>query len=72
MMTCGRQGRIALMRLTLDTQSVPLYTSPQKPVTRELNHMALHEKDRIKEYLLDDVYASTDLSVKMPKYRFSA
>jgi glutamate decarboxylase len=32
--------------------------------------MALHEKDKIKDSLLDDVYASSDLSVVMPKYKF--
>ncbi len=34
--------------------------------------MAIHEKDTIKEQLLDDVYASSDLSVSMPKYKFPA
>ncbi|PQO47614.1 glutamate decarboxylase [Blastopirellula marina] len=32
--------------------------------------MALHEKDDRREELDDDVYASTDLAVSMPKYRF--
>jgi len=32
--------------------------------------MALHEKDKIRDNLLDDVYASQDLSVRMPKYKF--
>ncbi|MCB2188953.1 MAG: glutamate decarboxylase [Deltaproteobacteria bacterium] len=32
--------------------------------------MALHEKDKIRDSMLDDVYASSDLSVSMPKYRF--
>jgi glutamate decarboxylase len=32
--------------------------------------MALHQKDTVRENSLDDVYASTDLSVRMPKYRF--
>ncbi|MEA3487268.1 MAG: glutamate decarboxylase [Thermodesulfobacteriota bacterium] len=31
--------------------------------------MALHEKDMVRANLLDDVYASTDLSVRMPKYK---
>jgi len=31
--------------------------------------MAIHAKDDIREALLDDVYASADLSVAMPKYR---
>jgi glutamate decarboxylase len=31
--------------------------------------MAIHAKDDIREDLLDDVYASADLSVAMPKYR---
>jgi len=31
--------------------------------------MALHEKDKVREKLLDDVYASSDLSVVMPKYK---
>jgi len=31
--------------------------------------MALHEKDKIKDNLLDDVYAASDLSVVMPKYK---
>ena len=31
--------------------------------------MALHEKNKIREDLLDDVYASSDLSVVMPKYK---
>lgn len=34
--------------------------------------MALHEKDTVREQLLDDVFASSDLSVKMPKYKFPA
>jgi len=32
--------------------------------------MVLHEKDSIRDSLEDDVYASVDLSVSMPKYRF--
>ena len=31
--------------------------------------MALHEKNKVKDNLLDDVYASSDLSVAMPKYK---
>ncbi len=31
--------------------------------------MPLHQKDTIRERLLDDVYASADLSVVMPKYK---
>ena len=32
--------------------------------------MALHEKNKIKDSLLDDVFASADLSIKLPKYKF--
>ena len=32
--------------------------------------MALHSKDDVREDLLDDIYASADLSVSMPKYKF--
>lgn len=32
--------------------------------------MALHEKDKIKDRISDNVYASSDLSVVMPKYTF--
>jgi len=32
--------------------------------------MPLHDKDSIRDNLEDDVYASVDLSVSMPKYRF--
>ena len=32
--------------------------------------MPLHDKDSIRDSLEDDVYASVDLSVSMPKYRF--
>ncbi|TWT58823.1 Glutamate decarboxylase beta [Thalassoglobus neptunius] len=32
--------------------------------------MSLHEKDTIRENLDDDVYASIDLTVSMPKYQF--
>ena len=32
--------------------------------------MALHAKDSIRHLLEDEVYASVDLSVSMPKYRF--
>ena len=32
--------------------------------------MALNEKDSVRDNLEDDVYASVDLSVSMPKYRF--
>ncbi|AZV95228.1 glutamate decarboxylase [Kerstersia gyiorum] len=34
--------------------------------------MPLHDKNAVRETLLDDVYASTDLSVSMPKYKFPA
>lgn len=32
--------------------------------------MALHEKNSVRDNLLDDIYASSDLSVKLPKYKF--
>ncbi len=32
--------------------------------------MALHSKDDVRAGLLDDIYASADLSVSLPKYRF--
>ncbi len=32
--------------------------------------MVLHEKDTVRDDLEDDIYASVDLSVSMPKYRF--
>lgn len=32
--------------------------------------MAIHEKDSVREQLLDDVYAASDLSISMPKYKF--
>jgi len=32
--------------------------------------MALHQKDTVRDDLLDDVYASDDLSTGLPKYRF--
>jgi glutamate decarboxylase len=32
--------------------------------------MALHEKDSIRDKLDDDIYASADLSISMPKYTF--
>ena len=32
--------------------------------------MPLHERESVRESLGDDVYASVDLSVSMPKYRF--
>ena len=32
--------------------------------------MALHEKEKVRDNLFDDVFASSDLSVKMPKYKF--
>ncbi len=32
--------------------------------------MTLHEKNKVRENLADDVYASVDLSVGVPKYRF--
>ena len=32
--------------------------------------MALHEKNTIRKQLLDDLFAASDLSVSMPKYRF--
>ena len=31
--------------------------------------MPLHDKDSVRASLLDDVYASADLSVSMPKYK---
>jgi len=32
--------------------------------------MALHEKEKVRNNLLDDIYASQDLSIRMPKYKF--
>ena len=32
--------------------------------------MALHQKNSIRDNLLDDVYASTDLGIQVPKYQF--
>ncbi|MFG0335955.1 MAG: glutamate decarboxylase [Maioricimonas sp. JB049] len=32
--------------------------------------MGLHERDLIRDQLDDDIYSSSDLSVRMPKYRF--
>ena len=32
--------------------------------------MGLHHKDTVRDQLLDDVFASSDLSVRLPKYRF--
>ena len=32
--------------------------------------MALHEKNKVRDSLLDDVYSSQDLSIRMPKYKF--
>lgn len=32
--------------------------------------MPLHDKDSIRDELVDEIYASTDLSVSMPKYQF--
>jgi glutamate decarboxylase len=32
--------------------------------------MPLHEKDSVRDLMEDDVYASVDLSVSMPKYKF--
>ena len=32
--------------------------------------MALHEKNNVRDNILDDIYASRDLSVRMPKYKF--
>jgi len=34
--------------------------------------MPLHHKDTIRENLLDDIFASSDLSISMPKYRIPA
>ncbi len=31
--------------------------------------MALHEKDTVRAALLDDIYASTDMSIRLPKYK---
>ena len=32
--------------------------------------MALHERNTVRDNFLDDIYASTDLLVRMPKYKF--
>ncbi len=32
--------------------------------------MSLHEKNTVRNNLLDDIYASSDLSVRLPKYKF--
>ena len=34
--------------------------------------MPVHQKDTVRDDLLDDVYASADLSVSLPKYKFPA
>ncbi len=34
--------------------------------------MALHERDAIRDSMMDDIFASTDLSVRLPKYTFPA
>ena len=34
--------------------------------------MALHEKDKVRDALLDDVYASQDLAERLPKYQLPA
>lgn len=34
--------------------------------------MALHEKDSVRQELLDDIYAASDLEQTLPKYRFPA
>jgi glutamate decarboxylase len=34
--------------------------------------MPLHDRDSVREPLEDEVYASTDLSVALPKYKFPA
>ena len=32
--------------------------------------MALHERDSVRDNLLDDLYASSELSARIPKYKF--
>ena len=32
--------------------------------------MALHKREDIRDELMDDIYASTDLSVTFPKFKF--
>ena len=32
--------------------------------------MALHDKNSIRHRIEDEIYASTDLSVRLPKYKF--
>ena len=34
--------------------------------------MPLHDKEAVRDSFADDVYASADLSVSMPKYKISA
>ena len=34
--------------------------------------MPLHERDKVRENLLDDIYASSDIGMSMPKYQFPA
>jgi glutamate decarboxylase len=34
--------------------------------------MPLHNKDSVRDVIEDETYASVDLSVSMPKYRFPA
>ncbi len=41
-----------------------------RQASERLFEMALHEKNSIRDELEDDVYASVDLSVSMPKYKF--
>ena len=40
--------------------------------TREEPRMALHDNKSVRDQIDDDVYASVDLSVSMPKYKFPA
>lgn len=66
----GLLRRIVVGRLISLAPPPSASKNPEQVSNKSDKHMALHEKDSIRDTLEDDVYASADLAVGMPKYRF--
>jgi glutamate decarboxylase len=64
--------RHAVVRYSLRSRrKIVAFNAPTiDPTTTEGNHMPLHSKDDIRHFIDDEVYASSDLSTSMPKFKF--
>jgi glutamate decarboxylase len=58
------------LHLLLLTATLEPLQRKKREIQQEETSMALHDKDSVREKLDDEIYASSDLVVSMPKYRF--